>query len=361
MKITFILPGLSLTGGVRVVAIYADCLQKLGHQIHVVAPKQRQPKLFDQFRSLAKGRGWIEKSKPQPSYFDRLNISLTLTDSDRPIVDSDLPDADAVVATWWETAEWVVKLSPAKGAKVYFVQHHELFDYLPQERAADTYRLPLHKIVVAKWLVDLMAHSYGDRQVSLVPNSVDTEQFYAAPRGKQPVPTVGLYYNDVPWKGCDISLKAFALANQKNPDLRLVAMAAIEPLPHLPLPPKTEYCLRVPQETLRQIYAKCDAWLFASRSEGFGLPILEAMACRTPVIGTPAGASPELLAGGTGILVKPADPEDMAEAIVHLCRLSDVEWRTMSDAAYARAMSYTWTDATKLFEAALCTAIDRQK
>jgi len=361
MKITFILPGLSLAGGIRVVAIYADRLHKLGHTVNVVVPGQKLPNLRDQLRSIARGRGWIAKPKSEPSYFDSLNVSLIFTAPERPIVDSDLPDADVIVATWWETAEWVARLSKSKGAKAYFVQHHEVFDYLPQDRAAATYTLPLHKIAIAKWLVELMANCYGDRHVSFVPNSIDTEQFYASPRGKQPVPTVGLYYNDVLWKGCDISLKAFTLAAQTIPDLKLVAMAAIEPLPNLPLPPNTEYCLRAPQSALRQIYTKCDAWLFASRSEGFGLPILEAMACRTPVIGTPTGAAPELLTNGAGILVKPEDPEDMAAAIVCLCSLSESEWRTMSDAAYTRAIGYTWADATKLFEAALFAAIDRQK
>jgi glycosyltransferase involved in cell wall biosynthesis len=85
------------------------------------------------------------------------------------------------------------------------------------------------------------------------------------------------------------------------------------------------------------------------------------MACRTPVIGTPAGAAPELLADGVGVLVKPEDPEDMARAIEQICKLSESEWRTMSDAAYARATSYTWEEATDCFEAALHTAIQRGK
>ena len=71
-------------------------------------------------------------------------------------VDADLPDADIVIATWWETAEWVNALSPAKGRKVYFIQHHEVFSYLPVERSRATYRLPLHKIVISRWLKDLM-------------------------------------------------------------------------------------------------------------------------------------------------------------------------------------------------------------
>jgi glycosyltransferase involved in cell wall biosynthesis len=112
---------------------------------------------------------------------------------------------------------------------------------------------------------------------------------------------------------------------------------------------------------IKEIYAQCDAWLFGSRTEGFGLPILEAMACRTPVIGTPTGAAPDLLAPGGGILVKPEDPQDMARAIEQICRMPDEEWRIRSRLAYTKAISYTWDDATDLFEVALNQAIKVSK
>ncbi len=101
------------------------------------------------------------------------------------------------------------------------------------------------------------------------------------------------------------------------------------------------------------LYASCDAWLFASRCEGFGLPILEAMACRTPVIGTPVGAAPELLAAGGGRLVAPQDPAAMARMIVDVARMDDAAWREMSRQAHHTASGYTWDDATDAFEAAL--------
>lgn len=359
MKITFVLPHAGLAGGIRVVAIYAERLKKRGHEVFVVSTPNQQPSISQQVRSLLRGQRWISTTKSEPSHFDNLDVPHWVIERCRPVTDADVPDADVVVATWWETAEWVANLSEAKGAKVYFIQHHEAFDFLPKKRVEATYSLPLYKITISKWLIDLMRTRYGDRNVSLVPNGIDTKQFYAPPRGKQPIPTVGMLYTPTPWKGCDVSLKAFSVATQKIPNLHLVAFGDTRPSPDLPLPPGTEYAHQPPQNTLKDFYAKCDAWLFGSRSEGFGLPILEAMACRTPVIGVPAGAAPELLADGAGVLVKPEDPEDMARAIEWLCKLSDVEWQAMSDAAYTRAISYTWDEATKLFETALYTAIDR--
>ncbi|MBE9186691.1 glycosyltransferase family 4 protein [Microcoleus sp. LEGE 07076] len=361
MKITFVLPTLCLTGGIRVVSIFAELLRKRGHEVFVISVPHAPPILRQQVKSLLRGRGLISAPKNEPSFFDNLGVKHEITDRYRPVEDKDVPDADVVVATWWETAEWVAKLSPSKGAKAYFIQHHEVFDYIPEGRVEATWMLPMHKITISQWLVDLARTKYKDDQVSLAPPSVDTKQFYACPRHKQSVPTIGMMYSTIYWKGTDIALKAFSLAAEKIPNLRLVAFGTQAPSSELPLPTNAEYVIQPDQDQIKDYYSKCDAWLLASRSEGFGLPIIEAMACRTPVISTPAGAAPEILSGGSGILVQPEDPEEMAEAIQYVCQLPDAQWRALSEAAYAKVVNYTWEDATTYFEAGLKVAVDKSK
>jgi glycosyltransferase involved in cell wall biosynthesis len=297
--------------------------------------------------------------KNQPTHFDYTDVPHKLIAHRPPITDADVPDADVVVATWWETAEWVWRLSPSKGVKVQFMQDYEVWGGTI-DRVDATCRLPIPKIVIAGWVRDLLQKRFNQTPLALIPNSVETEKFYAPPRGKQLIPTVGLTYTTFYNKGCDISIQAYNIARKAIPNLRLVGFGG--PVsPELPLPNDAEYICRAPDKKLKEIYSQCDAWLFGTRIEGYGLPILEAMACRTPVIGTPAGAAPELLVDGAGVLVKPEDPEDMARAIEHICSLSDSEWRVMSDAAYARATSYTWDEATERFEGALHIAIERCK
>jgi len=287
-------------------------------------------------------------------------VPLKVLDRFRPVTDADLPDADVVVATWWETAEWVNWLAASKGAKVYFIRHHEVFEYLPQDRAAATYRLPMHKVTISQWLVDVMKKEYGDPTVSLVPNSVKADVFHAPTRGKQAVPTVGMLYSPIAWKGCDISLKAFALAAEKIPNLRLVAFGVTEPLPDLPLPPKTQYFQKPPQHTLKDIYASCDVWLFGSWSEGFGRPPLEAMACRCPVVSTRVGGPVDFIQEGiSGYLADPGDFNTLAEHLIRVLTLPEAQWQQMSDAAYAATTGYTWADAAERCEAAFATAIER--
>jgi glycosyltransferase involved in cell wall biosynthesis len=186
---------------------------------------------------------------------------------------------------------------------------------------------------------------------------VDLQKFTAPPRGKQTEPTVGFMYTPFLNKGSDVSIKACEIARKQLPNLKIVAFGSVAPTEELPLPAGAVFHHKVPDDQLKSIYSACDVWLFGTRKEGFGLPTLEAMACRTPVIGTPAGAAPELLSRGGGILVPMEDPQAMAEAIVRVATLPAPAWTEMSDNAHATASRYTWEDATDQFEAVLTRVV----
>jgi len=361
MRITIVLPEANLSGGIRVAAVYAERLHWRGHQVTVVHPVPRKKKLSGKVRSWIKGKGWPVDVPAGPSYLDAAAYERRVLSPWRPVTEVDVPDADVVIATWWETAEWVARLSPKKGTKVYFIQGYEVFVGYEVERLKATWSLPFHKVVVSSWLEEIARSKFGDLCVSVVPNSVDIEQFNAPPRSKRIRPRVGMVYSHERLKGCDISLKAYALATQARTDLQFLAFGQTPPTPQLPLPETGSFTLRPTPQQLSSLYASCDAWLFGSREEGFGLPILEAMACRTPVIATPAGAARELLKSGGGWLVRPEDPEDMCRAIVNLCDTSAAEWEAMSARAYATACSYSWDDATDRLLRALDTALERDK
>jgi glycosyltransferase involved in cell wall biosynthesis len=278
-------------------------------------------------------------------------------DEHRAVIDADVPDADVVVATWWETAPAVAELSQSKGAKAYFVQDYGAHDGQPLADVALTWHLPLHKLTISEWLVQLIAECCGDQDVTYVPNSVDFNLFSAFPREKQARPTVGFMYSARPQKGTGHILAALDMAAASIPDLRVLSYGPSDPVRDLPLPARVEYHKHVPDERLAGIYAQCDAWLFASTKEGFGLPILEAMACRTPVIATPSGAAPELLARGGGLLVGPNAPAELAGAIERVAGMSEREWRDMSETALETAQAWTWDSAVERFEAGLHKAI----
>ncbi|UCC30673.1 MAG: glycosyltransferase family 4 protein [Phycisphaerales bacterium] len=359
LRITFVLPFAGLAGGIRVIAIYADSLQKRGHDVLVVSLPRQVPSVTRRLRGWVRGRPVKCAPNECPSYFDGLTVKHRVLERHRPVTNEDIPDGDVVIATWWRTAPWVAEFSPLKGAKAYFVQDYGAHEGQPLDKVAETWRLPLHKMTISKWLLSLVIEHSGDEDVAYVPNAVDCNQFYAPSRGKQIRPTVGLMYSRRPQKGLGLMLEAIELARRKVADLHVVAYGPDDPRDDLQLPPSSEFTKLAAEDMLRGIYAKCDAWLFGSRLEGFGLPILEAMACRTPVVATPAGAAPELLEGGGGVIVGQGDPQDMARSIETVCGLSEAQWRRMSDAAYKTATGYTWEDATDQFEAGLRAAIER--
>ncbi|NHX27538.1 glycosyltransferase family 4 protein, partial [Escherichia coli] len=171
MKITFVSSRPSLSGGARVIAIYADLLQALGHEVTVVAPSIEQPRLPAKLRALA--RGHRLRDHPTQSHYDDLRANFRVVDHYGPVTAADVPDADVVIATWWETAYTVALMPPEKGRKFYFVQHHETHDAPNSHLRAGSYFLPLNKITIASWLVDTMRDLYGDAHSALVPNSVD--------------------------------------------------------------------------------------------------------------------------------------------------------------------------------------------
>ena len=75
---------------------------------------------------------------------------------------------------------------------------------------------------------------------------------------------------------------------------------------------------RVSDEELARLYRGARCVVYASLYEGFGLPVLEAMASGTPVV-TSAGGAMEELAGGAAVLVDPTDIDSIAAGITR-CR-----------------------------------------
>lgn len=353
MKITFVLHLSDASGGSRVVATHARLLQARGHDVTVVSLPPRPPGLRDIARSIVRDHRLPPPVDLGTTHLDTAGVPHRILDRYRPIVDADLPDADVVIATWWRTAPWVAALSPAKGAKAHLVQHYEDWGGGPIEEIDAVYRLPLHKICVSRWLVDLLRTKFNSTDSTLVANSVDLDQFHAEPRGKQSVPTVGTLYSPVEFKRFEFTRRAFEIAAAAVPNLRMVAFGNGGPFDDIPVPRDTVFHRRPAQDQIRNIYASTDAWLMGSSSEGFGLPILEAMACRTPVISTPAGAAPELVTRGGGAVVDMKDPADMAHHIQNIVTLSDDQWRSRSDAAFAVATGYTWDNAADAMENAL--------
>ncbi len=99
----------------------------------------------------------------------------------------------------------------------------------------------------------------------------------------------------------------------------------------------------VERRQLAGLYSGADVFLFPSLLEGFGLPLLEAMACGTPVVTSNISAMPEV-AGPAAICVDPADPSAIASALMRLVEDLDHK-RALSEAGRQRAALFSWDEA----------------
>jgi glycosyltransferase involved in cell wall biosynthesis len=93
----------------------------------------------------------------------------------------------------------------------------------------------------------------------------------------------------------------------------------------------------VERSDLLALYRGAEALVFPSRYEGFGLPLLEAMACGTPVVAAATTAIPEV-AGDAAVLVPAGDPEALADGVERA--LADAD--RLVAAGLAHAAQHTW-------------------
>ena len=351
MKITIVSPIPDMTGGCRVIAIYADWFVRFGHEVTIVTNKTRGKRRWSPFAF----RKRAETGDPL-SHFDRLALQVHRVGEGR-VTAAQVPNADVVIATWWETAEWVNDFPASKGKKFYLIQHHEVHPYLPLDRVQATYRMPLQKVVIARWLADVMERDYGDPTSILVSNSVDHAQFFASPRQRQAAPTVGLLYSGADWKRFDLSMAALENIRGRMPGLRVVSFGSERP--KRPMPEFVSFIFEPRQDELRNLYAACDVWLTASVSEGFNLTAMEAMACRTPVVSTRTGWPAEAIVDGeNGFCVAVDDAAALQGATERILNMAPGDWLGMSERAFDTVRQCTWERSARHFEQVLleCSA-----
>ena len=114
----------------------------------------------------------------------------------------------------------------------------------------------------------------------------------------------------------------------------------VEELNDLGVGNQVEWAGNVPFEMLPQVYSEADLFLYPSRLEGFGLPVLEAFACGVPVVASNTTSLPEV-AGDAALLVDPEDPGAIARAVKRMMENPALRKRYVR-LGLKRARRFTW-------------------
>jgi teichuronic acid biosynthesis glycosyltransferase TuaC len=169
----------------------------------------------------------------------------------------------------------------------------------PRTRQVTRGALPLMALIgaVSPELVGELPGRAARRRAQVLPCGVDVERFRPLPRAEARV-ALGLH----PDEAC-VLFPADPARPEKRHDRALALLRALAPAPA----PRLLTLGGVPPEQVPLWVNAANAVLVPSEHEGFGLAVLEALACDVPVLATPVGVHPHALAGLTGTLCAPFD------------------------------------------------------
>ncbi len=314
MRITYVLPRPELGGGTKVVFQHADLLLERGHRVTVLGD--------------GPAPGWASFRVP---YLDgRAPISL--------------PSQDLVVATFWTTAERVRELAlgpPAHFCQGYEGSHKHYLAQLPEIEAA--YAHPCPRLTVTPHLAELLKRKFGSRS-RVVPPVLDPlfrPRMRLAPRRSPRVVIPGIFGAEV--KGVGTAIEAVERLRRRGLGCRVLRISTLplgdgEGRLHAP----ERYLSAVRPEEVAAALGGCDLLFLPSEpEEGFGLPLLEAMASKVPAVASEI-PSTVFMTGGSGggvRLVPVGDSEAFAAAAWELLTRPRA-WRRARRAGYRAAQRF---------------------
>lgn len=304
MKITFVLPGLFFSGGVRVVFKYCEWLNDHGHDCQI----------------------WYPVSKFRGKFPKYAHCYLT---------HSQIPPADVVIATSWETSLDVVMLPPSRGDKKYLIQHYEQWDFHnggEKKNIIDsTYFFPMKHIITSYNLRNMLPVQCDDDVVVRWGRNIpeDYEKDYSEPR---------ILYNmrNEKWKGGSTLKPVLRRIQTEFPDIPVRSYG----IPHLS------------DEKVEELFKWANIFVNASWVEGFGEPPLEAAGYGCATIAPENSAMPEMFNSTEMIFCKAKDQDCLYKSLVYLIGRENRR-EMFGKNAKAKAARYTFDLAVREFERAI--------
>ncbi len=314
-----VIPNVSLHigGGCRFLAELANGLTDLGVDVAMVVP-EGQPVAY------------------------ALRSRLLRVPSLRPEY---LPEGDVALPNYWMTSASAYARYGPRCLRLSLSFEPLL---IPEwEAAVATYRLPVPVLAISRWLAAMVTGATGRTPVGIVQPGVDHAVYRSAGRvpplsrkGPRIFAIARPASRGYVFKGNREFWAAMAVVRARHPDVRVAVAMPEGPVEDV----QGAYDLWVAPDdaAMADCYRRSDIFLFPSWFEGLGLPVLEAMACGTPVVTADAGGVHDLVESGRNGLIVPArSPGLLAEAVETL--LARPEWaRDLARAGERSAADWTW-------------------
>lgn len=326
LSVLYLLEDTAIFGGVKVILHQANLLHRRGHHVTILS-KGEPPSWF-----------------PLEAAFER-----------RPSFDDALPAADVTVATYWTTI--LPAIRHASGEVAHYCQGFEGSYTHNREQHREilaAYREPLPALAVALHLVRLLNERFA-RPGWVVPQPLEPfwrpRRFRWRPNTRPRVLVPSPF--EIDWKGVPTSLEALVQLRREGLGLDLVRISQWpQTAEERKILAAEEFHVQLAPRQVADLVRSCDLSLAASwEQEGFGLPVLEAMACGVPVVASNVSCFKDYSADSA--LLVPFDRPAAFAAAARLVLSEPRVWRRMRRDGLRVARAYTESRAAEGAEMAL--------
>jgi glycosyltransferase involved in cell wall biosynthesis len=236
-------------------------------------------------------------------------------------------------------------------------------DWIPSQMAPALHALRLEQKKQEMTLADLtlVASRYVEasirefdphKDIARIPYGIDAE-FWTPGPANQPEPLRFLYAGNVSVrKGMPLLIDAWSKAGLRDAELTLVGSWDLADDKRRSLPRGVRWLPPCSSQALRNRYRESHVFVFPSYSDGFGLALLEAMACGLPVIASEASIGPEIVTADCGFTFLPGDMDRLVELLRWFDHHRD-QVSIMGRQARVLATGCTWDNYRSLLTAAV--------
>ncbi len=323
MKIAYVGVRPQVNGAIKVAITQCNLLHKMKHEI----------------RLLVFGADVLDWAKPL--------IKVEYISSLRNI---EIADNEIIIALDCFATNWLVN-KYGEERVISLIQTNEPLLYRNEDlikSAKKSFMLQNRKIVVSKYLQNVLKEY--NRNSCIIHPAIDTSIFF--PRDRRPpdinlpfkVLVVGSY--DHPTKQIPQAYRALEYLDSLGVKVNLVRL--VRKAENIrPRKIKTQWHVTPSQEEIGEIYRSVDAVLIASKSEGFGLPILEAMTSGIPFVATDNGGSREFIEEEK--LIEAGDIKAMGDALYKIATNQE-HWLSLREMGLAKAKQWSWERSSIMLE-----------
>lgn len=334
MKVVFLLPNSGIGGGCRAVMEFANGLLALGHTVRIFYKEERPVSLAKRiYQSLKYGcvTNWLDCFKGSvEKYHENLEFSK-------------FSPGEIVVSFCAQTTLDAGRL-PETVKKVF---HCHGAEYENWDRFMAAINLPMPKIAISNHVKKIIEKYSSGKDVEIVPNGIHHDEYFVDESVERKGVGGCVRYSHS--KDRITTICVFNELHRQSPDIPLYSFGVGKTEKQL----KLVYTHNPTIEQGRRIYNSCKVWFLSSLQEGFGLPVLEAMACGCVVVSTDCGGPADMIRDGrNGFLVEVGNYGGVVYRIKQLLNDNQMQAQ-MARNAIESAKEFSWEKSAKELERVL--------